>query len=270
MRLSAIEPYGLKLLIGWFAFFLNEKILSVSDAVASEFFSYRKQKLPKIETCYDWVDMEKVGHGSRKSQDVRKELSIPPSALVIGNVGRLEYLKGQHLFIEAANIVTRTFPNAHFIIVGGTVNGRRRENYLQSLRNRVKELGLQEKVIFIGERSDILDIMNCFDVFVLSTVSIDSFPGVVLEAMACGKPVVGPNAGGVPEQVENGKSGILYTPNNFKTMAEAIAYLLSLSKEKRNQMGQEGKSRVRNLFTREKIYPKIERIYKEVLNLYFK
>ena len=207
--------------------------------------------------------MEKAGH-TQKSTGIRNEFNISKEIPLIGVVGRLEHWKGQEVFIRAASIVIKTFPKTKFLVVGGIVEGRRREFYGAMLIKLAEDLNIRDHVIFTGYRKDVYEVMNELDVFVHSSICPDPLPGVVMEAMFCLKPVVGANAGGVPEEVVDGKTGLLYTPGDYNEMAQAIIYLLQ-NPEVAKKMGRAGKERVEKLFNKQNLCAKMESIYEELI-----
>lgn len=253
------SPAWLKAAITRIVYFLNDRIMTVSNGVSTQMFSREGKVLPRTVTCYDWIDMEKVGHGGGGG-NIREEFDIPPEASLVGCVGRLEGWKGQDVFIRAAAEVLKTCPDTRFLVVGGSVEGRGRESFSDQLKKLVAMLGIENRVIFTGHRSDIGNIMGSLDVFVHSSTSPDPLPGVVMEAMYNKTPVVGADAGGVPEEVENHRTGLLYPPGDHERMAEKIVFLLS-NRKQAVQMGIDGKLRVATVFNKKKLCRKIESIY---------
>jgi glycosyltransferase involved in cell wall biosynthesis len=144
------------------------------------------------------------------------------------------------------------------------VQGRKRELFIDELKILGRNLGIEKQLIFTGHRSDILNIMNSIDAFVLSSRTLDSLPGVVLEAMYCSRPVVGVDAGGVPEEVDDGVTGFLYSPGDVIQLAEKIISLLT-NPELAREMGKAGKKRVEQVFNKKILYARMEDIYKNML-----
>ncbi len=263
VRWIIVSPVWMKKIITCIVLIINDMIITVSNGVAKEMFSKDGAVLPNITTCYDWIDMDKVGH-SEKGADIRMEYDIPPDVPVVGCVGRLEYWKGQDVFIKAAAEVLSHFPETRFLVVGGGVEGRGREAYAVQLKALARELNIEDKVIFAGHRSDISDVMKSFDIFVHSSITPDPLPGVVMEAMYCSRPVVGADAGGVPEEVAEDITGLLYPPGNHRQMADKIIYLLGRPKVAR-QMGERGKKRVKKIFDKNILCARMEDIYKNLV-----
>jgi glycosyltransferase involved in cell wall biosynthesis len=259
VRWIITSPGWLNKMLSHIVYSINDTVITVSDGVSKEMFFVNGCVLPNIETCYDWIDMDRVGH-SERGFDIRKEFGIPPDASVIGCVGRLEQWKGQDVFIRAAAEVLRCHPDTRFFVVGGTVEGRGRVKYDVQLKLLAKKLNIENKVIFTGHRSDVAAVMKTFDVFVHSSIKPDPLPGVVMEAMCCGKPVIGANAGGVPEEIDDGVTGTLYPPGDHKQLAKKIIYFLKHS-EIAQQMGMAGKERVEKVFNKQVLCANVEKVY---------
>jgi len=105
------------------------------------------------------------------------------------------------------------------------------------------------------------ELYNMFDIFVLPSIKPDSLPTVVLEAMACSKPVVGYNNGGIAEMVVDDKSGCLVKPNRPQELSNAISLLLD-SSEKREKFGRVGYQRQKELFSLESYIKNFSELYK--------
>ena len=260
------SPVWLKKMITSVVYRLNTCVMTVSDAVAAKMFTTGDCVRDRVVTCYDWIDMAKVGH-KRSDSHIRSEYGFSNSSPLVGCVGRLEYWKGQDVFIKAAAIVHRQVPDARFLVVGGEVEGRGRESFGQTCRNLSKELGIEDQVIFTGHRKDISHIMESLDVFVHASVNPDPLPGVVMEAMASTTPVVGANAGGVPEEMADRVTGFLYPPDDSKTMAQKIIRLLK-DPQLAKQMGRAGQKRVSTLFEKKHLCKKIETVYETIIHTY--
>ncbi|MCP4076200.1 MAG: glycosyltransferase [Gammaproteobacteria bacterium] len=257
------SPVWLKTIITSIVYRLNTCVMTVSDAVALKMFAIASGIRSRVVTCYDWIDMDKVGHLSREN-DLRAEYKLEETTPLVGCVGRLEHWKGQDVFIRAAAIVGQKRPDTKFLIVGGEVEGRGRESFGSYCRTLAKKLGIQDQVIFTGQRNDVAHLMDSLDVFVHASVTPDPLPGVVMEAMACATPVVGANAGGVPEEMSNRETGYLYPPGNAEIMADKIISLLD-NPETAKSMGKAGHKRVHTVFEKKQLCQKIENIYERMI-----
>jgi len=128
----------------------------------------------------------------------------------------------------------------------------------------VKNYGLEDTIRFLGLREDVPKLMFASDIFVLTSLW-EGLPGVVLEAMAVGLPVVATDVGGTPELVEDGTNGFLIPPGNPMKMADAIEKLINMSGEARRKIGSMGKEIVKEKFTVETMARKHEGLYVKLL-----
>jgi glycosyltransferase involved in cell wall biosynthesis len=184
-----------------------------------------------------------------------EEFWLPHEAPLVGNVAALVPHKGQRYFIDAAALVVRQVPDARFLIAG--------EGELRSaLEKQIKDHRLEKHVILAGFRPDVLSIHKSFDVFVLSSTT-EGLGTSLLDAMACAKPVVATSAGGIPEIVEDGVTGLVVPPKDPEALARAIVTLLK-DRELRMKLGSAGLARVRERFSAERMVQDTLRVYERV------
>ena len=233
---------------------ITDRIIAVSERVKK--FYVEEVGIPpgRITVLYNGVDLERFDK-KVNVMEKRKELGLPLHSIIVGSVGRLHPQKNYFNFIKAISLIVKKFSRVHFLLVGG---GPLKER----LKRFSRTLGLEEKISFLGERKDIEEIYPVMDIFVLSS-DREGFPITILEAMACGLPVVATRVGGVEEEVEEGKTAFLVPPANSEALAEAITKLIS-SPSLRKEMGKKGKERVK-LFRIEKMVERTEKLYRELL-----
>ena len=174
---------------------------------------------------------------------------------VIGTVAVLEERKGHRFLLEAAALLKAQGRRVTYRIAG---EGSQRE----ALQTMVRELGLQEEVVFLGFVSDIPQFLSSVDIFVLPSV-YEGLGIAILEAMAAGKPVVASRTGGIPELVTDQVTGLLVPPKDPPALARAIAQLLS-QKGLLQLMGDKGRAEVLDHFTMEQMAKKNEDHYYEL------
>jgi len=182
---------------------------------------------------------------------------------VVALVGRIADWKGQHIFIQAAALVRDKFPQARFQIIGAPLFGE--HEYEQSLHRMVHDLGLADRVEFLGFREDVPTLLAEVDIVVHASTLGEPFGQVVIEAMAAGKPVVATDGGALPEIVIPGETGLLVPMGDASAMAEAIGRLLA-DPARAAAMGLAGRERVRERFTISLTAGKMERVYDYLLN----
>ena len=193
-------------------------------------------------TVHEGIDLARVAAAPETA--LHEQLFLPHGSLVVGNVAALVPHKGQKHFIEAAALVVRHVPDARFVIAG---EGELRE----SLEHQIRQLGLEKHVKLAGFRPDILSVHKAFDIFVMSSVT-EGLGTSLLDAMACGKPIVATTAGGIPEVVEHGTTGFLVPPRDHHAMADALVRLLK-DEGLRRRMGEAGLSLVNAKFSAERM-----------------
>lgn len=227
-----------------------DRIIAVSEDIKRFFSEKRKVNADKIITIPYGVDLNRFNKGDGFKK--RGELGLNPSELVVGVVGHLTEVKGHTYLVEAAPRICKAFPDIRFLIVGG---GPLRD----SLQSRVKDLELSPNFLFLGVRQDIPELLNVMDIFVLPSL-YEGLPNVILEAMACSKPVVGTSVGGIPEAVQDRLTGFLVPPQDPESLALAITKLLT-DRDLAIKMGQNGRKRVEAYFSIEKEVERIQQLY---------
>jgi glycosyltransferase involved in cell wall biosynthesis len=178
-------------------------------------------------------------------------------------VGRISPWKGQDVFLRAAAIVRRQFPQARFQVIGSALFGER--EYEQGLRAMAHSDGLESAVEFLGFRDDVPDLIARLDVLVHASTTGEPFGQVIIEGMAAAKPLVATRGGAVPEIVVDGTTGLLVPMNDAPKMAEAIATLLS-DPDRARAMGLAGRERVAQRFTIARTAEGVQKVYDELLD----
>jgi N-acetyl-alpha-D-glucosaminyl L-malate synthase BshA len=193
-----------------------------------------------------------------KKEEVLSKIGIDKQENVIIFVGRLCYVKGVKYLIQAMNIITKENRKVKLLIIG---DGEERQN----LENFVKELNLENNVIFLGNfhNEKIPEYMSASDIFVLPSLS-EGFPVVILEAMACGLPIVATNVGGIPYIIKERENGFLVMPKNAEQIAEKVLYLIE-NKNILKEISENNKERVKD-YNLNNVVEKLEKIYFYVKN----
>ncbi len=175
---------------------------------------------------------------------------------MVASVGRFVPFKGYSYLLEAARLIQSCQPNVHWVLVG---EGDLREE----LEEQCRTLGLETQVHFTGWREDVPDLLALCDLFVLPSVA-EHFGRVIIEAMAMGKAVVATDAGGVPEIVIPGETGLLVSPAQPKALAEAVVTLLE-DRPRAQRLGLAGRHRVETRFSLARHVEDVEALYREVV-----
>lgn len=220
---------------------------STQDAIRS--LGIKEKDVPII---YNGIDAVKPDLSNGELERIRQEIGIKPGETVVVNVGRLNEQKAHRLLINAVPQLLKDFPDTKFFIVG---DGPLRKE----LDELIGSLNLKLNVILLGNRRDVLSILAISDIFVLPSFW-EQHPITVLEAMLMEKPVVATSVGGVPETLEDGRSGILLRPNNPDDLIKALIRLIK-DKELALRMGREGYKIVTEKFSAKKTARAIESYY---------
>jgi glycosyltransferase involved in cell wall biosynthesis len=185
---------------------------------------------------------------------------VGPGARLIGAVGNLRPAKDYPNLLRSAQLVCRAEPQAEFLIAGGGP-----KEVLRDLRTLQRTLGIEGKVHFLGFRSDVQSILAAVEVFVSSSET-EGLPLASVEAMAMGKPVVLTNCGGVPEVVEDGRTGLLVPVKDPRALADGVLRLLG-DRALAERLGQAGRTRVETAFSLRSMLDRYTELYEHLLAL---
>ncbi|MEE9218705.1 MAG: glycosyltransferase [Acidobacteriota bacterium] len=202
----------------------------------------------------------------QQARERLERLTGPLPGIVVGSVGRLEPVKGHRILLDAvsrlAPAATRAgesgSPGRLDIVLTGDGSDR------QSLEALAARAPLSGRVHFLGERTDIAELLAGFDLFVLPSLS-EGMSNALLEAMAEGIPVVAGRVGGNPEVIDHGVSGLLYEADSAAALAGMLAKLVSGPLRAR-RLGAMGRQRVRRDFSLEKMLKAYRDLYRRLLS----
>jgi glycosyltransferase involved in cell wall biosynthesis len=201
-----------------------------------------------------------VAHGQR-SDEVREELGARPENVLAVLAGRLQRWKGQDVAIRALALAVQGAPELRLAIVGGTLFDLEPE-YRTELETLAASLGVADRVRFTGFRSDMEAVTTSADVVLHTSRRPEPFGLVVAEGLASGRAVIASNAGGVREQVEHDRTGLLVQPDNPQALADALVRL-SRDADLRRRLG--AAARDSNVMTPSGAAERIEELYRRVL-----
>jgi glycosyltransferase involved in cell wall biosynthesis len=220
---------------------LNRRLTNITDAFiaaaqphARHLVHSERLPAPRVWVIPNGVDTDRY-RPSRPDSKIRAELGISSGAPLAGIVAVLRPEKNHEFFLQVARRVRHEVPDAHFLVVG---DGPRRGD-LESL---ARQLELSKCVHFLGQRTDVPDVLNLLDVFVL-TSRMEANPVSILEALASGTPVVATRVGSIGETVLDGRNGYLVEPGDASSMATRLAELLQ-DPARARQFGSAGRRHV--------------------------
>jgi glycosyltransferase involved in cell wall biosynthesis len=232
------------------------KIIAVSPEVQQDM---RRYLVPakKIQVVINGIDMQEFRRNNEARERIRHEFSITPETPFIGTIGRISPEKGQRYFIEAAAQVLESFPQACFVLVGDGGQGEEMRSYAESL-------GIADKVIFVGFRTDIAQWYSALDIFVLPSL-LEGTPMALLEAMSTGIPVVATDVGGVGHIIQDGENGLLVPSADASKLAAAMNKMLcDLSWA--GQLAKNGVGTVEQRYSARKMSEEYIALYDEILS----
>ncbi len=198
--------------------FFTYKIVAVSKNMQECLVKYEKISPTKTKVIYNAVDQKKFKKNENNFWKAKKRISlgIGIDDFIIGHIGRLVKVKDQATLLKAfkLSLTYNDYLNEKLLLIG---DGPEKQN-LEALAN---QLNISNSVIFTGTRTDIVELINIMDVFVLSSLN-EGISLTILQALACGVPVVATNVGGNIEIINNGSNGFLCQVGNTKEMRECI------------------------------------------------
>jgi glycosyltransferase involved in cell wall biosynthesis len=208
----------------------------------------------KVRCIHNGVDLDRFAPRPAPPA-LRSSLGLPAEAPVVASVGRFVRYKGYHYLLEAARLAREIAPDIHWVLVG---DGELRDE----LEAQCQTGGMESRVRFTGWREDIPDILALCNLFVLPSVG-EHFGRVLIEAMAMGKPIVATDAGGVPEIVVHGETGLLVPPADPRAFLEAVLTLLQDPK-RRAVFGQAARQRAERRFSLTGHVRAVEALYQDL------
>ena len=245
-------PWKFKKIISAMIFNEAGAVIALTDDMKNEL---KKNCKKDIIVIPNGIDPEKF-EGFPK-QIIRDKFKIQFKEKIIVFVGGLRPVKGVKYLIEAFSIINQKNSDVKLFLVGDGLERRK-------LEDAVKKADLEKKVNFIGqvENNEIPKYMSISDIFVLPSLS-EGLPVVILEAMACGLPIVATKAGGMPEVVKDGENGFLVEPKKPEQIAEKVLLLLR-DDELREKISNNNREKAKK-YSWINAVDKIEKIYSEVI-----
>lgn len=237
-----------------------DHVIAVSHATMR--FHQRFNRVPtrRISVIHGFVKDELLNSMATASKraSLRSALGVASDNYLIGCFGDVIPRKGQRLLVNALPGVLKEATRARLLIAG--YNSSR---YAQSAMRACEQLGIQERVMWLGLRKDVPDLLLAIDLYALPSRS-EMLPVSVLEAMAAGVPVIASAVGGVPEAVRQGETGWLIPPNNSARLADAILYAYR-HPEEAARIKQYAQRAVREEFSLSRQAAKTEQLFQQII-----
>jgi len=224
--------------------FCTDACVANTDSMRADIVKTRRLPLEKVVRIYNGVDTRAFTPSADPAGvvETREHLGFRPRDVIIGSVGQLLEVKGHRYLVQALPRIRAEVPHARLLIVGsGPLRGE--------LEQLARQQGVSHDVIFAGEISDMPPVYRCLDLLVYPSI-YGAFGLVVMEAMACGVPVVASSLDGTTELITPGANGVLVPPRDSRAIAEQVVALLR-DPQRRARIAAAGLDRVRRHFSTE-------------------
>ncbi|WP_414621935.1 glycosyltransferase [Calothrix sp. CCY 0018] len=231
----------------------NYKVIFVSENSQKlhEQLGYNSDNICVIPNGFD-TDLFKPSVTAKR--ELRDELNLSQSSVLIGLIGRFHPMKDHANFFQAAALIVNDYPEAHFVLAGTDVDFNN-----TNLTNLITKLNLTNRVHLLGERRDMNRIIPALDILSLSSAFGEAFPLVIGEAMSCCVTCVVTDVGDSALIV--GNTGKIVPPRDSKALAKAWKDLMSVGVEGRQALGKEARERVIASFSLKSIVNRYEKLY---------
>jgi len=237
----------------------SDAVICVSNSIKEYIQKHYKTGENKITVIPRGIDLELFNPKNIDEnfiENFKKEFNLKDK-FIVSSVGRVTQLKDYETFIKAILLVKKEIPNIVGLIVGGVRSDK--EDYLNSLKNLIKELNLENNIIFTGSQSKIEQIYALSDVVISSSKKPESFGRAVAEAICMNKPAIATNHGGVKDIIIENENGFFFEVGDDKELANNIL--------KSKKLSFDGYNYISNNFSLENMLDKTIAVYKKVLEL---
>jgi glycosyltransferase involved in cell wall biosynthesis len=237
----------------------NDRVIAVSEATRAFHRRVNLVSDRRIDVIHNFIDVDRFARPAKQQRArLRNELGIGDGELLVGIVGDVIPRKGMIYLIQALPRIARAVPQVKLLSVGHP-----QPEYARQVQAAVEAGGVADRVIWGGPSDNIDGVLQAIDLYVLPSLE-ESLPLSILEAMASGRAVVASAVGGVPECVDDGRTGRLVRPGQADSLAEAIIELLS-DRERREAFGYAGQRLAAERFSIASQIPQIERIFAQLV-----
>ncbi|MBF0485683.1 MAG: lipopolysaccharide heptosyltransferase II [Candidatus Omnitrophica bacterium] len=233
--------------MGW-----GKLVIVISEVIGRHMIDHFGVRAENVRLVPRSVDLDKFCFRERQPGQ---------SSFTVSMIGRITPLKGHGYFLKAMAKLLRQKPFVRVRVIGDAPANK--VAYKESLLLLAKRLGIADKIEFLGNRSDIPQLLSETDALVLSTVTQEAFGRVLIEAQAVGVPVVATKVGGVVDVVEHEKTGLLVLPKDSDTIAAAVMRIMD-DRKLTDAMVVEARGRVEERYTLEQMALKTIKVYEEL------
>jgi glycosyltransferase involved in cell wall biosynthesis len=230
------------------------RVIAISEFVKRQLVSAGVNE-DNVVVRYLGVDTERFKPDPRARQEWTKRFALGSDEMVLSTVSYLRPFKHPQVLVEACSELAKRNVRTRLFVAGDG-------DMLPSLKTLTEQLGIADRVCWLGNVAEPKTLLQASDVFLLASVG-EAFGLVLAEAMACGVPIVGSRSGSLPEVVDEPRTGLLSTPLDATAFADAIERLAK-DGTLRRKMGDQAAERVRTHFTVDVAVQKTIRIYESI------
>ncbi len=258
-----VTPVAAHLFNRWLFGHATSRLIAVSKAAQASLAArsprwFQRALAGKTRLVYPGVDLERFSP-DRRSESWRRKMGLDEDDVLIGLIGRFQRIKGQYEFLRSAGIIARDYPRVWFLLAGRGTDEKR-----QRYRHMAESLGIESRLILLGEVDDIAPVIASLDLGVVASLGSEGSSRIVMESMASARPIVATRVGGIPDLIEDGVTGRLVPPGDVAAMRNAICEMLN-SPELRRRLGEAARSRADACFRFDRWLDETEKVYREAL-----
>jgi glycosyltransferase involved in cell wall biosynthesis len=236
----------------------QDRVLTVSDQVRHFCISHDRVPENKVTTIYNGIDADYFCPAVDRAA-VRRSLGLPLDKLIVTTVGNVRYIKGTDNFVRVAEKVKNALNDVIFINVGAA----NEPQYFAQVNQLAEQLGVQDRLRFVGRTSDVLPYLQASNVFALLSRS-EGFSNALIEAMSCALPCVATRVGGNPEAIKDHVTGYIVNPEDIDDAARRILFLLARPLAA-GEIGFSAREQVLARFTLNRMVNQLVSVYTELL-----
>ena len=241
----------------------GDKVIAISDFIKEEIKKHFPRSLKRTVLINRGIDISYFDKNSindyRKEQQI-KNLFLPDKKHIILLPGRITRWKGHEVAIKAASIITKKNPELNFLLIF-VGSEQTKKKYLKSLKKKIIDLNLQNKILLAGTQNDMPSIYSLSDVVISTSIEPEAFGRVSAEASSMEKPIIATDHGGSKNIVVNRKTGFLVEPKSPEKLAKLIVSTIKKSQKEKDIMGKKARERISQKFN-------LNKMLKQTLNLY--
>jgi len=239
---------------------ITTKIICVSRSVMNYSRATDRIREDKYLVVYNGIDVNEFDYDDLHRKNIRKEYSIPESALVIGTVGSLSFRKGHVYLIDAFSKLIQQNKDSYLLIFGGSRDIDGDDLVRKNIYAMIEKSGLSSNIMICKPRLDINKVYSAFDLFVMPSV-VEGFGLALAEAMACRRITIGSDIEPFKEIIEDKVNGFLFRSKDSDDLLKVLTSVLSLSSEVKNKISDNAREIIENRFSSNVMGKKYAELY---------